>query len=392
MAPNSLATGLNSADPAHSANLGIPELCALAANGLVAMLDPEKQLFCYRLNRTPKGLVREGLSHRYTVMSLLGLHRLEAGGHRSGRVDTRSIFDALLADLGWIDNIGDLGLLLWLCAVTRPERLEEIYSDLDVRGALARFSGARNGVTMEVAWFLSGLAHAALAGGHKLPDLPALAGKTLSLMTANQGKHGTFGHLARSGSVMGALRGRIGSFADQVYPIYALAKFGEAFQNRAALEQARSCAEAICKAQGPLGQWWWHYDALTGKVFQRYPVYAVHQHGMAPLALFALADVAGLDFSKSIYKGLGWIYGNNELALDLCDASSNLAWRSVYRRNSAGTYLKELVDFLRGILTPVPAGDLKIKFECRPYELGWLLYAFAGREVQDDRSLTAPAL
>jgi hypothetical protein len=377
---NGMATGSDSADPAHLANLRTRDLCALAADGLVAMLDPEKQLFCHRLNRTPKGLVREGVSHRYSVMSLLGLYRLEAGGRRSLPIDTGRVFDALLADLAWVNNIGDLGLLLWLCAVTRPDRLEQIYSDLDVRRALARFPGAQKGVTMELAWFLSGLAHSVLAGGHRLPDLPAIAGEAFSLVTANQGTHGTFGHLARSRSAMGSLRGRIGSFADQVYPIYALAKFGEAFQNRDALEYARSCAEAICRAQGSLGQWWWHYDALTGKVFQRYPVYAVHQHGMAPFALFALADVAGLDFSKSISKGLAWIYGNNELNLDLREAPSNLVWRSVYRRNASGTYLRELVDFLRGISSPVPIGDLRIKLECRPYELGWLLYAFAGRD------------
>jgi hypothetical protein len=343
------------------------------------MLDPEKQLFCHRLNRTPQGLVREGLSHRYTAMSLLGLHRLEAAGRQSLPIDPRIVFDALLADLVWVDNIGDLGLLLWLCAVTRPERLQEIYSYLDVKGALARFLGVRKGVTMDLAWFLSGLAHAALAGGDKLPDLSALSAKTFSLLTANQGKHGTFGHLARRASAMGALRGRIGSFADQVYPIYALAKFAEAFQNRAALEHARRCAEAICRAQGSLGQWWWHYDAVTGKVFQRYPVYAVHQHGMAPLALFALGDAARLDFSSSIYKGLEWIYGNNELALDLRDASSNLVWRSVYRRNAVRTHVKEFADFLGGSPSPIQADALEIKRECRPYELGWLLYAFAGR-------------
>jgi hypothetical protein len=379
-ARNSMARGRNGADLAHLAYLGVPELYALAANGLVAMLDPEKQLFCYRLNRTPRGLVREGLSHRYTIMSLLGLHRLEARGQRSLPVDTRSIFDALLVDLAWVSNIGDLGLLVWLCAATRPELLEEVYSTLDVKGALARFRGAQNGVTMELAWFLSGLAHAALAGKHELPDLPALSAKTLSLLTANQGKHGTFGHLAKSGSILGVLRGHVGSFADQVYPIYALAKFSEAFQNRTALESAQGCAEAICRAQGPLGQWWWHYDALTGKVLQRYPVYSVHQHGMAPMALLALSAVSGSDFSQWLYKGLAWIDGNNELDRDLRDPSSNLVWRSVYRGSPAKAHVKEFVEFLRDIPSPVPAGDLKIKFECRPYELGWLLYAFAGRD------------
>lgn len=379
---DSMATGWNGANPVPRANLVVPELCSLAANGLIEMLDPEKRLFCHRLKRTSQGLVREGLSHRYTVMSLLGLHRLEAGGQRTLPIDTRSVFDALLADLAWVNNIGDLGLLLWLCAVVRPERTEQIYFDLGVRDALGRFPEAQKCMTMEIAWFLSGLAHAALVEGHNLPELAALSEKTFSLLTANQGKHGTFGHLAKSGGAMGGLRGRIGSFADQVYPIYALSKFGEAFQNRAALKSARSCAAAICRAQGSLGQWWWHYDALTGKVFQRYPVYAVHQHGMAPLALFALGDAAGLDFSNSIFKGLAWISGNNELALDLRETRSSLVWRSVYRRNPARTYLMEFVDFLRGTSGPVAAASLNIKFECRPYELGWLLYAFAGRAAK----------
>jgi hypothetical protein len=342
------------------------------------MLEPEQRLFCYRLNQTPNGMVREGVSHRYTIMSLLGLHRFQAGGQRSLPVDTTSILDALLVDLEWIDNLGDLGLMLWLCALSRPEHLEEIYSRLDVRSALARFGGVRDGVTMEIAWFLSGLAHAALAGGRGLQDLNGIAMQTFSLLSANQGKRGIFGHQARNRSTIGLLRGRFGSFADQVYPIYALAKYAEAFQSRAALREGQNCADAICRAQGPLGQWWWHYDAVTGKVLQRYPVYAVHQHGMAPLALFAIGDAAGLDFSESIYKGLTWIYGNNELNIDLRGTGSNLVWRSIYRWSPA-IYIQEFADYLRGHSSHLRADDFRIRFECRPYELGWLLYAFGGQ-------------
>jgi hypothetical protein len=357
-----------------AAGLDIEDLCEMAANGLVPMLDPQKSLFCYRLNRTPAGLAREGRSPRYTAMCLLGLHRFETRAMRSSPVETGAIFDALIEDLAWVDNVGDLGLMLWLCAVTRPERLEQLYSELDVKTALRRFPGVQQAATMELAWFLSGLAHAALAGGSEFPDLLALSSKTYSMLSANQRKHGTFGHSGH------ALRGRIGSFADQVYPIYALTKFGEAFQNRAALESARNCAEAICRAQGPLGQWWWHYDASTGKVFQRYPVYSVHQHGMAPLALFELGDAGGLDFSGPIYKGLAWIQGGNELGRDLRETSSNLVWRSIYRRSRDKMYIGEFVDYLRGRAGAIPAADLDIKFECRPYELGWLLYAFSGRK------------
>ena len=47
------------------------------------------------------------------------------------------------------------------------------------------------------------------------------------LLKKNQGPGGTFGHLAAAGSLAGALRGRIGSFADQVYPIYAFSQFAK---------------------------------------------------------------------------------------------------------------------------------------------------------------------
>jgi len=67
------------------------------------------------------------------------------------------------------------------------------------------------------------------------------------------------------------LRGHIGSFADQVYPIYALARFGQAYGVQPAVEMAGRCGEAICRMQGPSGQWWWHYDTRTGKVFETYP-------------------------------------------------------------------------------------------------------------------------
>jgi len=354
-----------------SAGLDIQDLCEMAANGLVPMLDPQAGLFCYRLNLTSAGLAREGLSPRYTAMCLLGLHRFETRAMRSSPVETGAAFDALIRDLGWVDNIGDLGLLIGLCAVTMPERLTQVYSELDVRTALERF---QQRATMEVAWFLAGLAHATLARVSELPDLPALSLKAYSMLSANQGRHGTFGHSCH------ALRGRIGSFADQVYPIYALTKFGEAFQDHPAIERARNCAEAICRAQGSLGQWWWHYDASTGKVFQRYPVYSVHQHGMAPMALFELGNAAGLDFSGPIYKGLAWIQGSNELGRDLREASSNLVWRSVYRRSRAKMYIGEFLDYLRVKAGTVPASDLDIKFECRPYELGWLLYGFSGRK------------
>src|ERR1035441_1395869 len=97
------------------------ELCDLAASGLVAMLTPEKQIFCDIYDRTEKGMVRKRLSPRYTMMTLLGLHRYERFGRRSP-VAIGPVLDTLLRDTSWISSVGDLGLLLWTCAELVPDR------------------------------------------------------------------------------------------------------------------------------------------------------------------------------------------------------------------------------------------------------------------------------
>src|SRR5262249_20345113 len=147
------------------------------------------------------------------------------------------------------------------------------------------------------------------------------------------------GHLGRSVSWSGWLRGSIGSFADQVYPIYAMTRLAQACDTQEPLARALDCAHAICHAQGPLGQWWWHYHARRGHVVRRYPVFTVHQDGMAPMALFALGQATGQNFSRHIYKGLQWDFGNNELAQDMRDESTNLIWRSIFPKPKSKMYL-----------------------------------------------------
>ena len=45
-----------------------------ALKGLVPMFDVESQLFCFRLKQSGTKLVREGLSRRYTIMTLWGFN------------------------------------------------------------------------------------------------------------------------------------------------------------------------------------------------------------------------------------------------------------------------------------------------------------------------------
>ena len=357
----------------------IHRLIGLSVAGLVPMFDPKQQLFVYKLKQTPKGLVQEGLSQRYTVITLMGLHKLEQSGQNSP-IEIEPVFKALLAKTEWIDNAGDLGLLLWLTALMAPDRLSELAHKFNVKTALSRFRDAKQGRTMELAWFLAGLSHGSIARPGWIPEAKDLAVETYGQLLCNQGERGAFGHLGRSKSLSGMVRGGVGSFADQVYPIYAMSKFSQAFGDAHAKERALDCALNICEAQGSLGQWWWHYDSTTGSVVDGFPVFSVHQHGMAPMTLFALGEVIQSDFTPWIHKGLLWL-ANNELGFDMEDSSANLVWRCIQRPMSR-KYLNVAAGFLRHTDNQSSRDNLKVLFECRPYELGFLLYAFADKDRQ----------
>jgi hypothetical protein len=341
------------------------------------MFVPERALFCHRVVRAAGGLEREGLSARYSMMTLLGLHRyVTGGGHTPFAV--RDLTIELMRNLEGLNrDTGDLGLLLWTCAEITPDRLDDLIERADVGSALDRSDHARRGSTMEMAWFLTGLAKSALADATHKRRLYGVARQTYELLKRNRGPSGYFGHLATDEGLTGRFRGRIGSFADQVYPIIALSHFGRAYGVDEAVTSAVACADAICRVQGPLGQWWWHYDAPSGKVVQRYPVYSVHQDGMGPMALFAVSRVSGKDFTGPALRSLHWINGANELRQDMRDATRRVIWRSIRFTSRARLVQREAaLWFDVGLSGSVP-DNLAVLYECRPYHLGWLLYAFS---------------
>ena len=362
--------------PRTAPSCNVRELISLATRGLVAMFDEDKQLFCHRLLRTEQGLVREGLSPRYTIMTLLGLRELELAGMGSP-FDIQAIYGSFTRDTNWIQGAGDLGLLIWLTATFNPDQLGGLFSTFDCETALDRYSDAKEARTMELAWFLAGLAHAAETSPKLVSTLTDLSVETYHRIEENQGKYGLFGHMGTKNSLAGRLRGRIGSFADQVYPIYAMSKFAKIFQVEDPLAPALECATAICRTQGESGQWWWLYDARSGRVSSRYPVYSVHQHGMAPMGLFAIEEATGQSFEQFIYKGLRWIYGTNELGIDMRDDVENLIWRCILPRNSQTKFWEMALSVFRSPNEHAQVRSLKILYEQRPYEFGWLLFALA---------------
>ena len=362
---------------ARETQVNIQQLNRSALRGLLPMFDKDAQLFCYKLIRDGSAMRREGVSPRYTAMTLLGLHQLDTADVPLP-FDMQAIVETLINKSEWVDNIGDIGLLLWLCAVTFPDRLERVVSQFGVKQVLGSL---RERNTMELAWFLAGLAHHALAPSGRLSNLTDQAIETFHLLRKNQGESGIFGHTGRNHSIAGVIRGRIGSFADQIYPIYALVKASQAYPIENAAERALDCALTICQAQGSRGQWWWHYDSCTGRVVGRYPVYSVHQHGMGPMGLLALGQALKSDFDPWIYKGLQWVNGDNELDQDMRDAEASVIWRCIQCKDYQRYFHTAYAILTRREDAPSHP-SLYPLYECRPYELGWLLYSFGDRGLQ----------
>jgi hypothetical protein len=357
----------------------VQRLLDLAATGLVPMLDPATRQFCFRLNLTGAELVREGQSPRYTAITLLGLHRFQQRFGQSP-IKTAPILTHLLDAPEWVNNIGDLGLMIWLCAQVSPEHLQELDKRLGISQTLDNFLDAQPQNTMELAWLLIGLCYWRLANSSKLVGLDQHTMEVYLRLKENQGQRGIFRHTERSGSLASRARGWIGSFADQVYPIYAMSLFASAYNDTEAQSRALQCGRAICDSQGNSGQWWWHYDSSEGRVIDGYPVFSVHQHAMAPMALLLLSDVTGHDFRPWIYKGLRWINSNNELDYEMEDREHRVIWRCIYRPyRSPARYLSAATGRYPASPNHEHPKNLRVLHECRPYELGWLLYAFAQR-------------
>ncbi len=182
-------------------------------------------------------------------------------------------------------------------------------------------------------------------------------------------------------------RAHVGCFADQVYPIQALARLSSAEGDYSALDAAEKCADAICRLQGPAGQWWWHYDVDNGSIVEEYPVYSVHQHAMGPMALLELFEAGGGDRFKHIIDGVQWLDRHPESRRPLVSDRHALIWRKIGRREprKAVRSISALTTRLKpgwrlpGLDAAFPPD--RLDHECRPYEFGWMLYAWHGGGV-----------
>ena len=305
-----------------------------------------------------------------SAICLIGLHR--AGiPPRAVVADPAALCRDLAAGLRDEAYPGALGLVLWANSAVRGAAplvllAEAGFGPADLELILPGLT------TMEVAWLVSGLLHA---------GVPALRPATIAALRELESRLDAetlvFRHASAAAPLRHRMRRQIANFADQIYPLQALSFAAIVLSDAARRQLADRCGARLVAAQGPLGQWWWHHDAANGAVAEAYPVYSVHQHSMAPMALRALALAGGHAHAAAVASSRAWLHAN-ELGLDLVEPASGIIWRSVEREEGTAAHRLRQACLLAGLPTPEPQSPrFRLNREIRPYEWGWLLYATA---------------
>lgn len=328
-----------------------------------------------------------GTSTRYAAIVAIGADRLDIPRQRrvlGGRTGVE--FVAMLVDrLPAVTNLGDVALICWAAAQSAPHLLP---------AALARLRAVdqpgRPRYVVEAAWVVS-----ALAAARPHADVEADLTRARARLLNSKRRHSPLFPHATGPGLVSWYRTHVACYADQVYPIQALALLHASGDDPTALQAADACAQRICRLQGADGQWWWHYDARTGGLVESYPVYTVHQHAMGPMALLDLADAGGQLHLDAIESGLGWLSNPPELRTPdratrpMLFDEDGVTWRKVYRGDP-----RKVVRAARALGTRVNSRTRlstldriyrpsAIDRECRPYEFGWLLYAWLERDTSD---------
>ncbi|MGP3689187.1 hypothetical protein ACTVZO_31560 [Streptomyces sp. IBSNAI002] len=363
-------------------------LLALAEAGLPGMYLPGAENFVFtRVGKaSPDGaraLEQRGTSTRYAAITALGARFLPEDRQRPlfGGRTAQEFTGVLVERLPAVTNLGDAALIAWAAAETGHPKLA------DALGRVAALDQpGQPQYTVEAAWVLS-----ALTAARGAADVEhRLAAARDRLLAARNAGSPLFPHATGPGLLPG-YRSHVACFADQTYPLQALARLHASGEDQEALAAADACAARICALQGDGGQWWWHYDARHGTLVEGYPVYSVHQHAMAPTALFDLAEAGGTDFGTELRRGLRWMTEVPELAgpagtprEPMIREELGVTWRKVYRGDP-----RKAVRAARGLTTRVaPHARLApldrlfrpvaVDRECRPYEFGWMLFAWLG--------------
>jgi hypothetical protein len=360
-------------------NEKMDSLAALARRLLPQMLDQYSGLFAQKIIATREQDQRGG-NPLYSAISVIGVLSDRKAGVVAA-LDTGRTIDALWT-LAWrrSSSIGLRAAIVWMLVLADDHRATE-----GLRNLTLGFT-PRDCSSMEIGLVLAALAAAADASIDDTAVPNAANAAEAELLTRFSGRAQLFRGNAPGAAPRRLLQWNITSFASQVYPVHGLGLYARASE-RSVPDEVTRVANRLVEMQGAYGQWWWLYSARSGRLLDGYPVYSVHQDAMAFMAL-ATAQNLGLGvYREALERGLRWVFGENELGVSLVDFEMPFISRCIQRaggeadgmfgmsrRQWRNVLLASWLTRTRPSASPT-SQELEILHECRPYHLGWILYA-----------------
>lgn len=352
------------------------DYCTQALDYLRLAYDKPQALFSYSTSVDEQGNVvndfRLQASLRYTINTYLGLSEAQRHGapiEWLGDVEDR-VHEFLALHEHDLSSSADHGLLLVLLAATGPshpavgrslERLERVVSRADEAHSLNM---------QDLGWMLWGAASWA-------DDTRAtgLAERVFGLIRTRYVSPAS--GLPRHS--LASYRPHTVSFGSIVYFLRAMHEYAEAFESNAARDLFTTGVEQVLTLQAPDGAWPWMIDVRSGRPFDLYPIFTVHQDSMAMLFLLPAEREGISGASEAIERSLRWNFGHNELGAQMV-LTEPYPW--IYRSIERSERWPRARRFLRGVGPaargfPPRSGHIRINRECRSYHLGWVLYAWS---------------
>ncbi len=331
------------------------------------------------------------LEYKYTMNSLMGLRRAEAGGLRVF-IDTEADFHRVASQVaGDVASPESIAATVWAggCLATGIPSTAMSQFKAVFFSHLAPTTPTK--VTAQaVAWAIA----ACSLRGEEYLDRALVLAEVAASHYIHQGT-------ALVRHVPLGMRRDWASFAASCYMAYALLSLARVTGSQRARDLGIRTARALVQLQGPQGQWGWFYHIPTGRLVDYYPVYSVHQHSMAPFFLLEAIDQGYPEFREPLLSGFRWVLGGNELGVSMVAGEQRIIWRSAVRRQALPKLSRSAraagVALLGGSRRPMTSGrGLLINHECRSYELAWGLWAFGGRsdfsEILDHESFCSPEM
>ncbi len=354
----------------------LPKLLNNSVDLLENMYDEKTELFSFSTHLKDGKYINDFNTpgkYRYTVNVLAGIQKLQQFTKTPWNLE-RIIETYLTRHLARDVNVGNRGLLLHVLTLENHKKAKEIY--LWLNNLLEDRSKALKYSVQDIAWASIGITTYA----QKFRDRTTLnfARKVINYLRQD---------LMNSATLLPKhkhnLRGTFVSFGGITYFLMALDHYARSFGDNSIKTLFEDAVRRVLLLQGINGEWPWFIDSSTGNVMDWYQVYSVHQDSMAMLFLLPAFD-SGVEGTKdTICKSYKWLFGNNQLQNTLIQQAPFFIYRSIKQKQFAERPMRIIKSVTNKIMRKnaslINPRYLEINKECRSYHLGWLIYAWAGR-------------